>query len=73
MSTKELVAYYRVADVFLCMSEHEGFCAPLLEAYEMGVPVIAYDTGAVSEKLGGGGILLHENKSTRSTRSRICW
>ena len=60
VSTEELVAYYRVADVFLSMSEHEGFCAPLLEAYEMGVPVIAYDTGAVSETLGGGGILLHE-------------
>ncbi len=44
------------------MSEHEGFCAPLLEAYEMGVPVIAYDTGAVSETLGGAGILLHEKK-----------
>lgn len=62
VSTEELVAYYRVADVFLCLSEHEGFGAPLLEAFQMGVPVIAYDAGAVSETLGGAGILVHEKR-----------
>jgi glycosyltransferase involved in cell wall biosynthesis len=62
VSTGELVAFYRVADVFLSMSEHEGFCAPLLESFQMGVPVIAYDAGAVSETLGGAGILVHEKK-----------
>lgn len=62
VSTEELVAFYRVADVFLCMSEHEGFCAPLLEAFQMGVPVIAYDAAAVAETLGGAGILVHEKR-----------
>jgi glycosyltransferase involved in cell wall biosynthesis len=62
VSTEELVACYRVADVFLSMSEHEGFCVPLLEAFQMGVPVIAYDAGAVSETLGGAGLLVHEKK-----------
>ena len=62
VSTDELVAYYRLADVFVCMSEHEGFCAPLLEAFQMNVPVIAYDAGAVRETLGGAGILVHEKK-----------
>lgn len=62
VSTGELVAYYEVADVFLCMSEHEGFCAPLLEAFHFEVPVIAYEAGAVSETLGGAGILVHEKK-----------
>jgi len=62
VTTEELVAFYRVADVFLCMSEHEGFCAPLLEAFQMGVPVVAYDAGAVSETLGGAGVLVHEKK-----------
>jgi glycosyltransferase involved in cell wall biosynthesis len=60
VSTAELVAYYEVADLFLCMSEHEGFCAPLLEAFHLEIPVIAYDAGAVSETLGGGGILVHQ-------------
>lgn len=62
VSTEELVAYYRLADVFVCMSEHEGFCAPLLEAFQMGVPVIAYDAGAVRETLGDAGVLVHEKK-----------
>jgi glycosyltransferase involved in cell wall biosynthesis len=44
--------------VFLCLSEHEGFCIPLLEAFHFGLPVIARDAGAVSEVLGDAGILV---------------
>jgi glycosyltransferase involved in cell wall biosynthesis len=57
---QELYAYYRVADVFLCLSEHEGFCVPLQEAMLFSLPVVAYDTGAVRETLRGGGLLLQE-------------
>ncbi len=57
---EELYAYYRVADVFLCLSEHEGFCVPLQEAMHFSLPVIAYDTGAVRETLHGGGLLLQD-------------
>ncbi len=57
----EILAYYRVADVFLCMSEHEGFCVPLLEAMCFDVPVIARDTSAIAGTLGGSGILLSDN------------
>jgi len=56
----ELLAYYHIADVFLCMSEHEGFCVPLLEAMFFDVPVIAYASTAVPETLGGAGVLLYE-------------
>jgi glycosyltransferase involved in cell wall biosynthesis len=56
----DLLAYYRVADLFLCLSEHEGFCVPLQEAMVLGVPVVAYDTGAVRETLHGGGVLLRK-------------
>jgi glycosyltransferase involved in cell wall biosynthesis len=56
----DLVAYYRVADLFLCLSEHEGYCVPLVEAMELGVPVMAYAAGAVPETLRGGGVLLRE-------------
>jgi len=58
----ELYAYYGLADVFLCLSEHEGFCVPLQEAMRFGVPVIAYDAGAVRETLRGGGILLWDKR-----------
>lgn len=53
----ELLAYYKVADAFICMSEHEGFCIPLIEAMYFGVPIIAYDSSAVGDTLGGSGFL----------------
>lgn len=53
----EFLALYRLADVFLSMSEHEGFCLPLLESCHFRVPALAYDAGAVAETLGGAGML----------------
>ena len=58
VSNEELVAYYEIADVFLCASEHEGFCVPLVEAFHMGVPVIAYAAAAVPATLDGAGVLV---------------
>ncbi len=55
---KDLISYYQIADVFLCMSEHEGFCLPLLEAMHFDVPVMAYDAAGVSGTLSGAGVLL---------------
>jgi glycosyltransferase involved in cell wall biosynthesis len=57
---EELYAYYRLADVFLCLSEHEGFCVPLQEAMHFNLPVVAFDAGAVRETLHGGGLLLRD-------------
>jgi glycosyltransferase involved in cell wall biosynthesis len=54
----ELAQRYRRAGVFLCLSEHEGFCIPLLEALHFGVPVVARDAGATAEVLGDAGVLL---------------
>jgi glycosyltransferase involved in cell wall biosynthesis len=54
----DLRSYYSLADSFLCLSEHEGFCVPLLEAMSFAVPVISYRAGAVEETLGGAGVLL---------------
>lgn len=53
-----ILAYYHLADVFLCMSEHEGFCIPLVEAMHFQIPIVACDHAAVGETLGTGGILL---------------
>jgi glycosyltransferase involved in cell wall biosynthesis len=58
VSPKRLASVYAGAHVFLCLSEHEGFCIPLLEALHFGVPVIARDAGAVAEVLGDAGMLL---------------
>ncbi len=48
----ELAAYYKSADAFLCASEHEGFCVPLVEAMACGVPAIAARQEAVVQTLG---------------------
>jgi glycosyltransferase involved in cell wall biosynthesis len=60
VSQAALNAYYRLADAFLTMSEHEGFCVPLIEAMLFDVPVIAYASCAVPETLRGAGILFPE-------------
>jgi len=52
----ELAAYYRTASVYLSLSEHEGFCVPLLEAMAADVPVFAYESSAVGDTLGGAGV-----------------
>jgi len=52
----ELAAYYRAASVYLSMSEHEGFCVPLVEAMATDVPVLAYSCTAIPETLGGAGV-----------------
>ena len=53
---EELAVYYRHAAVYISLSEHEGFCAPLLEAMAADVPVLAYAAAAVPETLGGAGV-----------------
>lgn len=62
VNLEELLAYYKLADIFVCMSEHEGFCVPLLEAMHFGVPILAYKEAAVPETLGNAGILV-KNKN----------
>lgn len=53
---EELAAYYRHAHAYVSLSEHEGFCVPLVEAMAMDVPVLAYGAAAVPETLGGAGV-----------------
>jgi glycosyltransferase involved in cell wall biosynthesis len=76
-------AWYSSADVYLSMSAHEGFCAPIVESLAHGVPVVARGAGAVPETLGGAGVVLdgadlplvaealHELASSSSTRSAL--
>ncbi len=58
LSAAALWRRYRDAGVYLCLSEHEGFCIPLLEAFHFGLPVIARDAGAVGEVVADAGVLL---------------
>jgi L-malate glycosyltransferase len=54
----ELKAFYEGSDLYVSMSEHEGFCVPLIEAMHFGLPLIAFDAGAVRETVGNGGCVV---------------
>jgi glycosyltransferase involved in cell wall biosynthesis len=56
----DLDGWYERADVYLGLSVHEGFCAPLVEALAHGLPVVCRAAGAVPETVGGAGIVLEE-------------
>jgi glycosyltransferase involved in cell wall biosynthesis len=60
VSDEELVAFYDTADLFLCASEHEGFCVPIVEAFYKQVPVLAYAATAVPSTMDGAGILFED-------------
>lgn len=61
VSDAQLLALYRGADVFLSLSQHEGFCVPLVEAMAFDLPVVAYASSAIPETVGNGGLLLEDN------------
>ncbi len=52
----ELSVYYRTAKAYVSLSEHEGFCVPLVEAMAADLPILAYGAAAVPETLGGAGV-----------------
>jgi glycosyltransferase involved in cell wall biosynthesis len=59
---KDLLAYYKVADVLISMSEHEGFCVPLLESTYFEIPIVAYNSTAIPYTLGGSGVLFNKKR-----------
>jgi len=62
VSWPRLRAAYADSDIFLSMSEHEGFCVPLLEAMHFDLPILAYKSAAVPETLGNAGVLFTEKR-----------
>jgi glycosyltransferase involved in cell wall biosynthesis len=62
LADDEVRAMYEASDVYLCMSEHEGFCLPLIEAMHFRLPIVAFAAGAVPATLGGAGILVSEKR-----------
>jgi glycosyltransferase involved in cell wall biosynthesis len=60
ITDSQLKALYTAANVFLCTSEHEGFCVPLVEAMYFRAPIVAWGVTAVPETMGDCGILLND-------------
>lgn len=60
VSESSMAAYYRTADLYLSMSEHEGFGVPFIEAHQHAVPVMAFDSSAIGETVDGFGLLFDD-------------
>jgi glycosyltransferase involved in cell wall biosynthesis len=60
LSDAELADRYRAATVFLCLSEHEGFCIPLLESFHLGLPVVSRPSGGIPEVAGDAAVLVDD-------------
>jgi glycosyltransferase involved in cell wall biosynthesis len=69
----ELAAYYRASSAYISLSEHEGFCVPLVEAMAMDVPVLAYSTAAVPDTLGGQACSSRPRISSMRQSCSACW
>ena len=61
-SSDDLLDYYQVADICISLSEHEGFCVPLVEAMYYQKPILAYNCAAIPETLKNCGFLIPQNK-----------
>jgi glycosyltransferase involved in cell wall biosynthesis len=61
MPHAQLLAQLQAADVFVCLSQHEGFCVPLVESMVVGLPIVALSASAVPETLASAGVLLGDN------------
>ena len=62
VSFDDMCAYYSLADAFVCMSEHEGFLVPLLEAMHYKLPIFAYEGSAIPHTLGKAGVLFEDKE-----------
>lgn len=62
LSDEEVRAMYEASSMYVCMSEHEGFCLPLAEAMYFGLPVITYNSSAIPTTLGDSGILVTQKR-----------
>jgi glycosyltransferase involved in cell wall biosynthesis len=58
VSDASVASAYATADVLVVTSDHEGFCVPVVEAMSAGLPVVAFDQGAIAEVMGDGGLLV---------------
>jgi glycosyltransferase involved in cell wall biosynthesis len=56
---EDIKAYYLACDSFLCMSEHEGFCVPIIEAQKLMLPLVTFGGSALTETVGQNQIIIN--------------
>lgn len=57
---ERLARAYADSDCFVCLSDHEGYCVPLIEAMAASLPIVGFAAGAVPETVGDAGLLLDD-------------
>lgn len=62
VSDEEMFALYKASDVFLSLSEHEGFGLPFIESMVFDLPIVALDCTAVPDTLGEAGVLIRNKR-----------
>ena len=62
ISFEDMISYYKIANIYICMSDHEGFCLPLLESMHFGIPIIAYKSSGIPYTLKDSGIMVSEKR-----------
>ena len=65
VSQRDMVTYYKTADLYISMSEHEGFGKPLIESMYLDLPVLAYDSTSIPYTMGQTGVLFHQKDYER--------
>jgi glycosyltransferase involved in cell wall biosynthesis len=71
VSFADMVTYYQMADLYVSMSEHEGFGKPLIESMFFDLPILAYASSGIPGTLGDAGILFH-NKNFEALAELVC-
>ncbi|MEQ8350105.1 MAG: glycosyltransferase [Leptospiraceae bacterium] len=62
LSQEALKREFLLAHALITFSEHEGFCVPVVEALALGLPVLAMQSEAVRNTLGGCGFFAENEK-----------
>lgn len=71
VGSSEMLAYYLGCDFYVCPSDHEGFCVPIVESQAFRLPLIAKQSSAVAETAGEGQILLTDDPAEYSAAIRL--
>lgn len=69
VNASQLRSYYSTSTLFLCVSEHEGFCVPLIESMAFRLPIAAVTKTAVGETGGGCGLFLDDYEPEHFARA----
>ena len=69
VNNENLEAYYQNSDLYLSLSEHEGFGIPLIEAMKYDIPIFAYNAGAINTTITKQGVL--EKKAATYVAQKI--